>query len=465
MKWFRMAAVTLMLAIPAMLVMSCSGGSSSSSDVSSDCPIGLVEKADKPVQVTFWNAMTAANRDTLERMVGEFNTSHPKIQVQAVYQGTYDDDLTKYFAALRGGDLPDLVQIEDTGTQRMIDSGSVVRAQDCIDAEHYDTSDFVPRVISYYSVGGKLWPWPFNVSNPVLYYNKTAFTKAGLDPDKPPSTLDEVRADAQKIVDSGAARHGIALEESVWYFEQWLAKDGQPFVNNDNGRTARATSVLFDSDSGRSLFEWMDSMVSSGLAMNVGRNPSGADAFLTIGSGDSAMSFGTSAGLRSVFGVLESGQFPDVKLGVGPMPGLTATDTGGISVGGGSVFLVNKSSPVQQEAARIFMEWLNEPAQQAEWHVGSGYIPTRKSSADDPAVKQLWTDSPQFRVAFDQLQAGQTNVASSGSVLGAYKDVRDAIINGMEQMLLQGKDPGAALADAAKASDDLIKQYNDRLGQ
>jgi sn-glycerol 3-phosphate transport system substrate-binding protein len=460
-----MTAATLMIAMPAMLVFACSGGNGGSSTVSSDCPIGLVEKSDKPVQITFWHAMNTANRDTLERMVGEFNASHPKIQVQAVYQGTYDENLAKYFTALRGGDLPDLIQIEDTGTQRMIDSGSVARAQDCIDAEHYDLSDFVDRVIAFYSVGGKLWPYPFNVSNPVLYYNKTAFAKAGLDPEKPPATLDEVRQDAQKIVDSGVARHGIAVEESPWYYEQWLAKAGQPFLDNDNGRAARATSVLLDGDSARSIFEWLGSMVSSGLAMNVGRNTSGADAFLTIGSGDAAMSMGTSAGLRSVFGVLESGQFPDVKLGVGPMPGLTAPDAGGISVGGASLFVVNKSSPVEQEATRIFAEWLNEPAQQAEWHIGSGYIPTRKSSATDPRVQQLWAESPQFRVAFDQLQSGQTSIASSGSVLGAYKDVREAIVKGMEEMWLQGKDPDAALADAAKAADDAIKQYNDRIGQ
>jgi sn-glycerol 3-phosphate transport system substrate-binding protein len=453
-----------MLAMPAVLVMACSGGTSSSS-VSTDCPIGLVDKADKPVQITLWHAMSTANRDTLERMVTEFNASHPKVQVQAVYQGTYDENLSKYFTALKGGDLPDIVQIEDTGTQRMIDSGSVVRAQDCIDATHYDLSDFVDRVIAFYSVNGKLWPYPFNVSNPVLYYNKTAFAKAGLDPEKPPATLAEVRQDAQKIVDAGAARHGIAVEESPWYFEQWLAKAGQPYVDNDNGRSARATSVLFDSDSGRALFEWLGSMVSSGLEVNVGRNSSGADAFLTIGSGDSAMAIGTSAGLRSVFGVLESGQFPDVSVGVGPMPGLTEPDAAGISVGGASLFLVNKSSPVEQEAARIFVEWLNEPPQQGEWHIGSGYIPTRKSAASEPDVQKLWAESPQFRVAWDQLRAGQTVVASSGSVVGAYKEVRDAVVKGMEEMWLQGKDPDAALADAAKQADDAIKAYNDRIGQ
>ena len=81
MNSFRVTAAALILAMPAMLVMACSGGNGGSTSVSSDCPIGLVEGSDKPVQITFWHAMNTANRDTLERMVGEFNASHPKIQV------------------------------------------------------------------------------------------------------------------------------------------------------------------------------------------------------------------------------------------------------------------------------------------------------------------------------------------------------------------------------------------------
>ncbi len=460
----RTTAFLCALALPVLsLLAACGGGESN--NFSANCPTGLVEQAESPVRVTFWHAMTVANRDTLERMVGEFNASHDKIEVQAVFQGTYDENLTKYFTSLRGGDLPDLVQIEDTGAQRMVDSGSVVRAQDCIDADQYDLSDHLERVIAYYSIEDKLWPYPFNVSSPVLYYNRTAFERAGLDPDKPPATLEEIREYSQKLVDSGIVRHGIALELAAWHFEQWLAKEGEPFVDHDNGRKGRATQVLFDNDVGRAMFQWLDSMVDDGLAVSVGRNPSGADALLAIGSGDAAMTVATSAAMRSVFGVLESGQFPDVTVGVGPMPGVTAEGGGGVEVGGAALFVVNRSSEVEQEAARIFAQWLNEPAQQAEWHVGSGYIPIRKSAAEMPAVRDLWSELPHFRIAYDQLLAGELNVASAGSVIGPYEAVREAILKAMEQMLLEGKAPDAALADAAKEANAAIEEYNSRVGR
>src|SRR5205823_4413119 len=101
----------------------------------------------------------------------------------------------------------------------------------------------ITRVVDYYKVKGVLWPMPFNVSNLVLLYNKQAFTKAGLDPEKPPATFDEIRAASEKIVASGAAKAGIALKRAPEYPEQWLAKAGEPYVNNGNGRQRRARAA------------------------------------------------------------------------------------------------------------------------------------------------------------------------------------------------------------------------------
>ena len=102
-----------------------------------------------------------------------------------------------------------------------------------------------------YQTGGVQWGMPFNISSPVLYYNKAMFEEAGLDPERPPITLDELREYSQQIVDSGAATYGIALDSGVnsggaWFLEQWFARAGLPYADNDNGRTARATQVLFD---------------------------------------------------------------------------------------------------------------------------------------------------------------------------------------------------------------------------
>lgn len=452
------AILAIIVAATGALGAACGGGNGG--EPLGTCPIGLVEAADSPVQIDFWFAEQAANQDTLLRMVDEFNALHDKVHVNAAFQGSYDESTAKYLTALRSGDLPDIVQVVDWETQRVIDSGSVVRAQDCIDAEGYDLSDHLPRVVAYWSIGGKLWSYPFTAAAAVLYYNARAFEKAGLDPALPPATFEDTREMSQQIVDSGAARHGIALEMHAWYIENWLAKAGQPIVDNDNGRSARATAAVFDSDAGREAFTWIDSMVSDGLAVNVGRNPSGADSLLAIGSGDAAMALGSSAAMRSVFGVLESGEFPDVRVAAAPMPGAS----GGVVVGGASLFIVGKSSPVEQEAARIFAQWLNQPDRQAEWHTGSGYIPIRRSAAEMPAIQEFWAANPQFKVAYDQLAGTDVTVATSGAVIGPFIEVRRAIVEAMESMLLRGTDPATALRNAQEAATRAIASYNERVG-
>jgi sn-glycerol 3-phosphate transport system substrate-binding protein len=427
------------------------------------CPRGLLEGRTAPVEIIFWHSMTAANAETLRKLVDQFNAAQDRVQVRAVFQGTYTEARTKYLTALRGGGLPDIAQLEDTATQLMIDSSSVVAAQDCIDAEGYRLDDFLDRVVAYWTVAGRLWAMPFNVSAPLLFYNKTAFQRAGLDPNRPPTTLEDVRASARAIVASGSARSGIAFELSASYMEHWFAMAGEPFVNNDNGRAGRATEVRFNSDLGRGLFAWLKQMVDERLALSVGRNPSDIDHLIAIGSRDAAMTISTSASLRSVMNVLQSGQFPDVTPGVGPMPG--PTGAGGVLVGGAALWTIGRSAPEKQEAARRFARWLAEPAQQAAWHAGSGYIPIRKSAAQLPAVRDLWAKEPEFKMAYDELLRGPTNVATAGPVIGAYGDVREALVKGMEQMWLRGTPADAALRQAEQEANAAIADYNRRVGK
>ncbi len=427
------------------------------------CPTGLLGNVTSPVDITLWHSMTAANQDTLARLVDRFNAAQDKVRVKLVFQGSYTELRNKYVAALSGGELPDVVQMEDISTQLMIDSGSAVPAQYCVDADKYDLSDFLPRVLAYWTVEGKLWAMPFNVSVPLLYYNKTAFVKAGLDPNKAPASLAEVQADSQKIVSSGAARHGIALELSPFYVEHWFAGADQPLVDSDNGRAGRARKVLFNGPLGLRIFTWLQEMVASKLALDVGLNPQGSQQYLAVATGDAAMTIGTSAALGSIMAVLQSGQFKDVSIGVAPLPGVNGT--GAVLVGGAALWVVGRSTPVKQEAARRFIRWLLEPQQLAEWAAGTGYLPIRRSAVELPAIQQLWSKLPEFKTAYDELLVGGTGVASSGPVIGAYGQVRNAIAGGMEAMWVGGATPQAALTQAASNADAAIADYNSRVGR
>src|SRR3546814_17002411 len=96
------------------------------------------------------------------------------------------------------------------------------------------------------------------------------------------------------------------MEQRAWYVEQLFATSGEQIVNENNGRDARATEALLDSEAGEAVFTWTSEMLEEGLAINVGRNDGGQDAFLAIASGDAAMTLGTSGALGSVYDVIES---------------------------------------------------------------------------------------------------------------------------------------------------------------
>jgi len=454
------------IVLATLLLASCGGGEAEPSE---GTPTGRTEfpTPESPVTITFWHSMTAANEETLEALADRFNSTHPWARVNLVFQGTYQDNLNKVLASLGSQDLPAVAQLEDTTVQRMVDSGAIVPMYGFIERDNYDLSDFEQRVIDYYSVQNKLYSMPFNVSNPILYYNKKAFEEVGLDPDSPPRTLQEVREYSEKLIkrDAGGnvTRSGISLEISAWYFEQMLAAHDDLYVDNGNGREARATEVLLDNEAGLEIFTWWHEMVDEDLAVNVGRNPSGLDALLAIGVERVAMTIGSSAALRSVVDILGGGEFPNVELGTGPMPVLEGSE-GGVIVGGASLWILKDRPVEEQEAAWEFVKFLVEPQSQAEWYAGSGYLPIRRSALElEPSI-QVQEQYPHFAIAVEQLQATPGGPATAGAVIGPFAEVREAIMTAIERMLLRGSSPEDALRGAAEEANRALEDYARRVG-
>ena len=457
------AAGALMLALfPATAGASTSNGAPVSK-AGSDCPLGALAKAQKPVTITMWHALTAGNENVLAQLVSEFEASQPDVKVKLVAQNAYPELLEKYKAGLSSGDLPDVAQFEDTTVQTLVDSKTTVPISDCIKADKYDTSDFLPRTLEFYKTQGVQRSMPWNVSNPVLFYNRNAFRQAGLDPDKPPQTLDQVKEYAQKIKAAGYP-YGIALHAEPYLLEFLYAKSGLQLVNNGNGRSGRATKAQLDSKNGRQIWSWWDDMVKSGLAVNTGSQANNYDHVFAVGNGNAAMTFEASGVLGPAANVLASGQFPNVEVGVGPLPAL---QTGGaVPVGDGSLWIPKHSTPEKRAAAWQFIKFLSDPARLAELSVGSsgGYIPIRRSAVDDPALQRLWAEKPFLRVPYDQLESGPTTPATVGSVIGNFQGFRDAERDGLTRMLTENVSPSVALRRTQKDADAAIADYNARVG-
>jgi sn-glycerol 3-phosphate transport system substrate-binding protein len=232
-------------------------------------------------------------------------------------------------------------------------------------------------------------------------------------------------------------------------------------VDNENGHEGRATKVLFDNDTERWFFQWWHDMVDEGLAFNVGRNPTGADSLLSIGSGRAAMAFSFSSTLRSVLDVVEAG-LEGVEIGVGALPGVPGGTGYPLLISRG-LSILNLRPEEEQEAAWKFIKWLVEPEQQAEWFAGTGYLPVSRAAVDLPAARDVVAKYPLFQVALDLYLNSPTTPAALGALVGPFWQVREALNGAAEAMLSGAKDPDQALKDAAAESNQIIEEYNQRV--
>ena len=424
-----------------------------------ECPTSALPDDGPPVEITVWHSMAATTGVVIEELIVDYNASQSRVHVTPVFQGGYADTFSKYANTLRtGGDLPTLVQLSEIYMQQMVDSRSTVAVDDCIVASGYDLSDFPGDLLDQYRLDGRLVTMPFQLANLVLFYDGNDFTAAGLDPADPPTTLDELVTTSRALVDAGVVTSGIALEIDAWSFEQWVATAGETLVDRDNGRSGRADHARLDTQAVTDLLTTLQDMHDDGLLYVAGRGgeQAGLARFLAVAQGQAAMTIASSATLGEIYEQI--GQVPDVEIRVGPFPG----SGGRTTVGGGSIYLTNATDDAERAAAWDLLAWLNEPEQQVRWSIGTGYVPTRSSAVDDPALLQVWSERPGFRVAWDQLATDAAVPGGGGPVIGDYEGVRDAIEDGLEA-LFDGVDVATVQADMQSAADEAIADYNRRI--
>ena len=425
------------------------------SELAALCPTTVPTE---PVTLDLWHAMPVELGEALTALTDRYNASQDLVTVNLVFQGSYDDTLDKYLTALRGGSRPALIQLEETATQLAIDANSFVPMQACVDSADYSFEDYIERTVTAFTVDNTLWPMPFNISNPILYANAGMLAAAGVT--ELPTTLEELRAAAQKVVDTGTAPTGVTLISSAWNIEQMFGLADLPFADGGNGRVERASELLIDNELGLEIFTWMSEMVKDGLATFVGSGANN-EHLIALAVGQAALTVSTTAALRSVkIGAATFG----VDVAVGPMPS-AGPRTGGALVGGGALWLDASTSDAQRAGAWDFVSWLTAPEQMADWHASTGYIPIRKSAIDLPEVAELWAAEPEFKVAYDQLVEGRETNATSGPVVGNHAQVRiRALEPAIEKLLIQGLDPATALAEATAEANRIIADYTRRLG-
>lgn len=418
-----------------------------------------------PVAINFWHAMSGHNGEVIEELAKRFNESQSEVVVTTTFQGSYDDEINKLKAGLQSKDVPAVVQVYDLGTRLLVDLKVITPMQDFIDREGFEIGDIEPNVANYYTVDGRLQSMPFNTSNPVLYYNKTLFKEAGLDPEKAPRTWDDVAEYARKLTKKDASgtvtQYGCTFAMYGWFVEQFIAVQGGYYVNNENGRTARATEATFNGPQGVALLTWWKSLIDEGICANLGRSTT--DTKKAFDSGMAAMTLDSTAALRDRIDAAV-GKF---DVGVGFLPRAKEEDytTAGTIIGGASLWIINQRPAEEQEAAWKFVKFMSSADSQAYWHIQTGYYPINAKGYNHPDDVAWREKYPQFQVAIDQLHMSPKTNVTAGGLIGVFPEARQTVEAALEECFSGQATPQDALDKAAASVTQAIKDYNDNIGQ
>jgi len=405
--------------------------------------------AANPVEISFYYpvAVGGAVTKTIDSMVADFEKANPDIKVKAVYAGTYQESIVKALTAFKGGTPPTLAVLLSTDLFTLIDENAIVPidslASSAEDKKWID--GFYKGFMENSQTEGKTWGIPFQRSTIVMYYNKTLFKEAGLNPEKAPANWNEMVEAAKKLTKRDAAGNvsqwGVKIPSTgfgYWMFQAMTASNDTILMNS------AGTKTYFDKPGAvQALQHWVD-LTTKDKVMPAGSIEWGTTPkdFLEQ---KAAMVWTTTGNLTNI---RTNASFP---FGVAMLPGIKHP---GSPTGGGNFYVFNKTSPAEQQAAMKFIRFATEPARAAQWSIATGYVAPRQDAWDTPEMKKYLQDVPAADVAREQMKYGVAELSTHDN-----QRVTKALNDNLQAALSGTKTPEAALKDAQREAERILRAY------
>jgi len=399
--------------------------------------------------VEFWHAMTGKNGDMVQALADKFNASQKDYKVVPVWKGSYADTLNAGIAAYRSGTAPSILQVFEVGTATMMNAKGAIKPVYQLMAENnekFDPKVYIPTITAYYSTSdGKMLSMPFNSSTAVMYYNKDAFKKAGLDPEKAPVTWPEFFATAKKLKASGM-EGGFTTNWISWIqLENLSAWHNLPFGTRNNGFDGLDTQLVFNSPLVLRHLQTIYDLSKDGTFIYGGREGNANPLFSSGKVGMQFESIGGYANFKNTckfdFGVARLPYYPDV-------PGAPQNSI----IGGASLWVFNGKSKAEYKGVADFFSFISLPENQAFWHQQTGYLPTTMAAYELTKSQGFYNTNPGPEVAIKQLLNKAPTGNSMGIRFGNFSVIRTiedqtwedilagkiSVKDGLDKMVLDG---------------------------
>jgi len=397
------------------------------------------------VEIVFWHGMGGPLGIVMDDLIKRYNTSQSRYIVKGVAMGSYDTLQKKLLASLVAKSAPDISQNYETLTKKFIKHRKIVCLDTILASESEDIkADIIPILLENNTFNGKLWSFPFNKSVPVMYYNKELFRKAGLDPEAPPKTFDELASYARhltKVLNSPPGNmkiYGYATGKgNVWMFTCRVLQMGGRIPTEEDRRS------YFSEPPAVKAVEYIQNMVKEGIAAE--------------GQGyDHQNDFKAQRAViidNSIVSKVHMESGIKFDYGIAPLPsGATAA----VILAGTNINIFDNGDPERIKGAWDFVKWFTSTEIGAEWAIRTTYMPVRKSSLRTKLMQDALSKDPNLRAPYAEL-----DYCHFEPRLGCWFEIRDLMTDYLEKSTLEMGSAQEYMNEMSRDIDGILRHVTD----
>lgn len=381
----------------------------------------------------------------IEDMTADFMRTHPDIVVKPIYTGTYKDTITKVLTAMHGGEPPHVAVLLACDIYSLIDENAIIAYEDLPGGKEL-SHDYFPVFMKNSQAQGKTWGIPFQRSTIVMFWNKEAFIKAGLNPTAPPQTWQELIDISKKLVERDSSgkvtQWGISIPTTgyaYWMFQALCIQNGLELANPEG------TKVYFNDPRAVEALQFLVD-----LSYKHGVMAKGTIEWSTIPrdflEGKTAMMWTTTGNLTNI---QENTTF---DYGVSILPKHIRF---GSPTGGGNFYILKKTTEAERDAALKFVKWMTDKERAAQWSIDTGYVLVRPDACQTENMKRYIKEFPYLDVALEQLKYGVAELSTH-----ANQRVTKVLEDAIQSAVTGTKTPSLALEEAQKDAERILLRYS-----
>lgn len=402
----------------------------------------------KAVTIRFENynlATAGPNREATLKLIAAFEKANPMIKVET--KATRDQEMFQSIQAqVAAGNPPDIAQLVLREWDQNIENFPVVVLEESpqIGAaalkEHLTSGHaYHPRAAALTQRNGKTYGLSYVFSTPTLFYNGTLFKQAGLDPDKPPRTWQDVEAAANRVqIIGGKQGLYISCIQLDWCTQGILRSNGGRVMSPDRQK------ILWASDENIDVFRWWQGLVNNGAHTRLNAAES-TDAF---SAGNMGMMLTTSA-QQGAFLRAAAGKW---DLRAAAMPSFEGKAV--VPVNSGAGLAIMARDPDKIRASWELMKFLTSEEAQQVLTVETGYLPLRPGMVDDPKFLRNWVERDLIIPNLKQLDTLEPSLSYAGS---NALQIRSLFLTSLQKVLYENANPRDTFGDAQKRAQDLVR--------